>query len=50
MQWGEIMTHLMTNYGVTGMQALFEIDLAEPEEGCQNNLHTSAHVRQENST
>ena len=46
-QWFEIATYLQTNYGVTGMQALFEIDLPEPEAGAQNNLHMTAHVRQD---
>lgn len=46
-QWFEIMTYLQTNYGVTGMQALFEMDIPEPEEGAQNNLHMSAHLRQD---
>lgn len=46
-KWGEIMQYLVTNYGVTGMQALFEIDIPEPEDGAQNNIHMSAHLRQE---
>ena len=46
-KWGEIMQYLEANYGVTGMQALFEIDIPEPEDGAQNNLHTSAHLRQD---
>ena len=49
-QWGEIMTHLAQNYGVTGMQALYEIDIPEPESGCQNNLYTSAHLRQDSAS
>lgn len=46
-QWFEIMNYLQTNYGVTGMQALFEMDIPEPEDGAQNNLHMSAHLRQD---
>ena len=46
-QWLEIKAYLETNYGVTGMQALFEIDIPTPEDGAQNNLHMSAHLRQD---
>lgn len=46
-QWFEIKTYLETNYGITGLQALFEIDIPTPEPGCQNNLHITAHLRQD---
>ena len=46
-QWFEIKAYIEANYGVTGMQALFEIDIPAPEDGAQNNLHMSAHLRQD---
>lgn len=46
-QWYSVLSDLQTKVGVTGMQALFEINVPEPEEGYQNNLHVNAHVRQD---
>lgn len=44
-QWTEILAHLMTNYGVEAMQALFELNIPTPDKGCINNLHVLSHVR-----
>ncbi len=46
-QWFEIKAYLETNYGVTGMEALFELDIPEPEQVAQNDLYVSAHLRQD---
>lgn len=46
-QWYAIKTDLESKHGLTGLQALFEINIPQPEAGCQNNLHTSAHLRQD---
>ena len=48
-QWYGISEYLITNYGITGMEALFEIDMPEPEPCCQNNLYVTAHMRQDES-
>ena len=46
-EWFEMKEYLETHYGVTGMQALFEMDIPQPEDAAQNNLHISAHLRQD---
>lgn len=46
-QWYDVLGDLQTKLGVTGMQALFEMAIPAPESGYQNNLHGSAHVRQD---
>jgi hypothetical protein len=46
-QWFSVLQDLQEKVGVTGMQAMYEMAIMQPEDGYQNNLHTSAHVRQD---